>query len=729
MAITTRRINHEINVEKYRLSSDTDSQAIQRAVNLAVAAGAAKKRIILPVDYVLNASIDVKGLNGAVIEGPGPDAQSLRSSVAMGQMFRTTGATSDLNFRGLNFQGTAVDDVTGPRRSRQWGTTGLGTAVALYGDMAPQGRLSSAAAVGDSTLQATHAMGDGAWWIDGEPIVVTGRSGTAAPYTLTLAAPLTASHSSGAFITMPYVVRNVRMEHSRIQNVIFASTPQGAPSLPVLFGGLRGHTEFYDMRVENCYDPGFVFNENVRVNKLSSRNSADNAISVSRGNQRATITEIDAVNPCYWGVWVAGFNDDYGPQNFLVSDVNVKRPGYGAVTADAASKHGIITNVFADHAYQRGPTDALTNSWGCTVYVGGSPSGSLTPNELATDITVSNIHSYRAPRAGVVLQAVSDVVVENVKVRDVGTEFLADGITPVSSTDSNTNCAVIMLNSTTSTDVTVRGVDARDMRTTPLMNYTIRPQTSPTQRFSMYDNYTYGGRNGWDLIDYVYTSPGIKSNANSESWTSNTKHVEGATAGSNAGGGSTRGFDINGAAGVIRPLRWLTGGVERWRMYAGTASESGGNAGSNLFLDSYNDAGAIIHNILNVTRATGDLTLGVLGKALTLRSKLTSAGESVTVTALAQAATASAASNGADDLAGTINVTSQASPAAGDLFTATFVTAFPVGTPHVVLSATNAATAASRPYIKTRSATAFTVACEVAPAASTSLQFDYHVIG
>jgi hypothetical protein len=58
-------------------------------------------------------------------------------------------------------------------------------------------------------------------------------------------------------------------------------------------------------------------------------------------------------------------------------------------------------------------------------------------------------------------------------------------------------------------------------------------------------------------------------------------------------------------AGNSSVARFSTAGSTRWEIGRGSTAESGGNAGSDLFLSRYNDAGSLIGNVLTVSRSTG----------------------------------------------------------------------------------------------------------------------------
>jgi hypothetical protein len=63
--------------------------------------------------------------------------------------------------------------------------------------------------------------------------------------------------------------------------------------------------------------------------------------------------------------------------------------------------------------------------------------------------------------------------------------------------------------------------------------------------------------------------------------------------------------NLNSAAAANRLLGFQTGGLQRWYFGKNNTAESGSDAGSNLILNRYDDAGSILATALTVTRATG----------------------------------------------------------------------------------------------------------------------------
>ncbi|WP_164712442.1 hypothetical protein [Methylobacterium currus] len=83
----------------------------------------------------------------------------------------------------------------------------------------------------------------------------------------------------------------------------------------------------------------------------------------------------------------------------------------------------------------------------------------------------------------------------------------------------------------------------------------------------------------------------------------------------NGGSATFSGVAIAGSAGTQRTLAWWTGASLRWALLATNTAETGGNAGSDLFLARYSDAGAYLDSPIVVSRATGRMGLASLAVA------------------------------------------------------------------------------------------------------------------
>lgn len=67
-------------------------------------------------------------------------------------------------------------------------------------------------------------------------------------------------------------------------------------------------------------------------------------------------------------------------------------------------------------------------------------------------------------------------------------------------------------------------------------------------------------------------------------------------------------LSIEGAAGTIRSIAFQSGGQRRWRDGANSATESGGNTGSDYILQRFDDSNVLIDTPLTISRSTGAAT-------------------------------------------------------------------------------------------------------------------------
>lgn len=90
-------------------------------------------------------------------------------------------------------------------------------------------------------------------------------------------------------------------------------------------------------------------------------------------------------------------------------------------------------------------------------------------------------------------------------------------------------------------------------------------------------------------------------------------------------GGSN--ITINSPAGALRQLQFATAGGARWQLAANSTAESGSNAGSDLVLTHYDDAGVTLGTSMSINRSTNTVTMGsstqANGQVLQLNSAVT----------------------------------------------------------------------------------------------------------
>lgn len=68
-------------------------------------------------------------------------------------------------------------------------------------------------------------------------------------------------------------------------------------------------------------------------------------------------------------------------------------------------------------------------------------------------------------------------------------------------------------------------------------------------------------------------------------------------------------FILDGPAGLNKYFTFYTAGVQRFQFGMSSAAESGGNAGSNFYINRFGDDGTSIGNVMTATRSSGDIAL------------------------------------------------------------------------------------------------------------------------
>ncbi|CAB4141974.1 hypothetical protein UFOVP423_8 [uncultured Caudovirales phage] len=102
-------------------------------------------------------------------------------------------------------------------------------------------------------------------------------------------------------------------------------------------------------------------------------------------------------------------------------------------------------------------------------------------------------------------------------------------------------------------------------------------------------------------------------------------------------------LQISQAAGNNRFLYWQTAGSARWGWYTNNGAESGSNAGSDLLLARYSDAGGLLAGaVITIVRASGNITMNGGG------GKTTFAGNAINIATTQSPATSAAAGTTGD---------------------------------------------------------------------------------
>lgn len=377
--------------------------------------------------------------------------------------------------------------------------------------------------------------------------------------------------------------------------------------LPVLLKGIRGEARIESSRFYLTYDVGWTHCESAVCLNNTSIKSCDNGFSLSRGNSRVLCVGNTVDGCAYYGIWVAGFvvgggSEDIGPERFAVTGNTVTNAGKGGIHLMNAPKYGTVSGNLVDNV-MRGPSDQLSDLGGVGVFVGGFPDTTpSTPTDYATGIGIVGNTLRSCARGGILVRGAKDITVRANTIIDPGSQYLADGTTAILSSDVTTNFGVAVEAAATVTRLSIRNNAIVDTRGTPYANYPFYTTGSTSPDYS--NNYSSGCR------QTVTADNTDDSYAGTKTFSGNTKHSGGATAGSNSASGTVAGYDINGAAGSTRPMRWLTAGTARWHLQASSTAESGSNAGTDLDLIARKDDGTLNVTVASIRRSDGQITLG-----------------------------------------------------------------------------------------------------------------------
>ncbi len=268
-------------------------------------------------------------------------------------------------------------------------------------------------------------------------------------------------------VTTPPTITNVV-----IRNVTVKNTSE----LPIRIFGVRGRVLTEGCRFFNCKDAGWGFNQEVVVIGCHSQMSCDNGFSISRGNQKVSITGCTVENAAYDGMWLSGFTGTAGPQGFACTGNVIKNVGQTGIRVQDAPTWGTISGNTIDKGYYRGDADAPTDSSIYGILIRGSSSSPGTPGtSIAYGIKVDGNTILHAPKAAIGYDGATACAITNNLIVDCGTQYLADGTTAIASNDQTQNIGVLCSFPTTVSGCVVRNNDVVDSRTTPYTNYAVWP--------------------------------------------------------------------------------------------------------------------------------------------------------------------------------------------------------------------------------------------------------------
>ncbi|GGJ20441.1 hypothetical protein GCM10010052_17190 [Paenarthrobacter histidinolovorans] len=204
-------------------------------------------------------------------------------------------------------------------------------------------------------------------------------------------------------------------------------------------------------------------------------------------------------------------------------------------------------------------------------------------------------NGFSLSRGGVLVRAgVRGCLITGNTIINPGSEFLADGVTPVGTTTVQHNFGTNVLIGTGYPQSTTNNV-----RSTNNLFVDLRLPTRMIYAANNASNSTfYSQGSNWGV-------------GNSQILTETAKTIAGSvqtfTGGLSSGSNSATVGDgyymqVNGPASVFREYRISTAGSQRWSLGAGNAGETGSDVGSDFYLRSYTDAGVLKSTVMRFSR-------------------------------------------------------------------------------------------------------------------------------
>lgn len=251
--------------------------------------------------------------------------------------------------------------------------------------------------------------------------------------------------------------------------------------LPIRLFGVTGKTVWTGNESYNNMDAGFGFNESVICSHNRIQMSADNGISLSRGNTNVVCIGNDIDNCEYSGIFCSGYSGSLGPTNFTIDGNNITNTGQGGIAVMLGASYGTINNNNISRGYFVQNTGGSINGGTIGIAIQGND-GTFTAGTTSRGLTVNGNVIRGSALAGIYLLEAQDVVVEGNIILDPGVQFLYDGVTAIANNDTNQNIGILVdtLNATPCKNCIIRNNIIADERGTTYLNYGIYPQTPPS---------------------------------------------------------------------------------------------------------------------------------------------------------------------------------------------------------------------------------------------------------
>lgn len=229
----------------------------------------------------------------------------------------------------------------------------------------------------------------------------------------------------------------------RVTNVtVTGCTFLGLKELPVFLSGIRGRTTFRDNHVERCLDSGFTFCEAVDASHNRVIYSADNGLSLSRGNYSVTAVGNHITGSWFSGLWIGGWPASPsgsftipatpGPEIVTLTANTIDNSGYAGIWAGGGPRSGaIVGNII--NGVTRGSTENV-DDLGVGIIIRGFDSDGVndfaSADVLAANLIISGNALIDCRRGGIAIHSATNITVIGNLILRPGMPYLVDGVTP-----------------------------------------------------------------------------------------------------------------------------------------------------------------------------------------------------------------------------------------------------------------------------------------------------------
>lgn len=299
---------------------------------------------------------------------------------------------------------------------------------------------------------------------------------------------------------MPNGSSNPVFKNITVTNCIF----KNIASLPIWFGGVGGYVRVFDNVFDNCLDIGFVYDENVFFSNNYVSRSADNGVSISRGNKNIVCNANIIEHSCYCGIWLSGWEGGIGatgsgPSTFSCVGNVVNDSAWTGIHLEDAPKHGIVSGNIVD-GVRKGPIDGPDGGKGIGISIKPFKS-SIYPvtsaQEMAQNLNIVNNIVMNAARGGMLVRGLKVATIAHNTFLNCGSSKMSDGLTDlVPASSENFGLLLDQQAGDTISDIIIESNKFIDTRTetmsdgTRIMNVPIVMGSSP--RIIVRNNFQQG---------------------------------------------------------------------------------------------------------------------------------------------------------------------------------------------------------------------------------------------